>query len=134
MKYKKFLVLGIFFLAYVVFINLFGDYSLLSQTIYSSKAGNTSGLEVALTTSEGLTVEVKRARQFCLLDFCLLPTYIYFPRIYSSSFNLYISDWEEIRVKDMNFWFMIAFTALFLFFAAVETFKYSKREEYNYEE
>jgi hypothetical protein len=134
MKHKKFLVLGIIFLAYVVFINFFGDYSLLSQTVYTGKAGNTSGLEVALTTTESLTVEIRRARDFCLLNFCLLPTYIYFPRIYFSGFNLYISNWEEIRVKDLNFWFIVAFVILFLLFAVIEIFKYSKNEKDYYEE
>jgi len=105
---KKLIVLTSIFLSYLIFINIFSFYELGSSIKYTTISTNSSGFFQTLSPSHSLTVKVKRARMF----FGLLPTYIYFPvpKLYIKDFNIiYYSKWEEVRVKTINYIFLIIF-------------------------
>jgi hypothetical protein len=119
---KKILILLSIFISYVLILNILGDYSLMQVVSpFPSSQAQSSGLNQFLSAKDTLTVSVKRARQFCLASYCLLPTYIYLPyKIYFINWNLFIfPEPSEIRVKDFN----IIFLALFFVFSVIILFK-----------
>ena len=125
----KFLIILIsFFLIYLIVVNILGNYSLVSTYLIHRKTQE-GGTNVNLGMSESLHVEVKRARQFYIF-----PSYIMLPKIYFTNSGLTItSKWEEVRIKTINFWVLIIFILGCGLWAGIETFKYSKHDNYSYE-
>jgi len=88
---KKYFLLSLIFLSYIIFTNLLSS-TLVFQTFYRPQKAEESGTKIEIVAGHSLTVIVKRARMF----FGLLPTWVWLGE-------------EEIYIKTYNHLFLATF-------------------------
>jgi len=112
----KWLILTIsLFLVYLIFINIFGNYTIIQTKNYRLNGNyNNSGLFENIGTQHSVTVEVKRAKMF----FGLFPTRIYipFPKLYVEN-GVYLEPikWREVNIRYLNYFVVGLFVASIVF-------------------